>query len=40
MNYGIRNIDWEGEILLSVYRVHDTVCISVKDNGIGISGKR
>jgi two-component system sensor histidine kinase YesM len=37
VNYGIRNIDWEGEILLSVYRVHDAVCISVKDNGIGIS---
>ena len=40
VNYGIRNIDWEGEILLSVYRVHDTVCISVKDNGIGISGEK
>lgn len=40
VNYGIRNIDWEGEIVLSVYRMHDTVCISVKDNGIGISGEK
>lgn len=40
VNYGIRNIDWEGEILLSVYRMNDTVCISVKDNGIGISQEK
>lgn len=37
VNYGIRDIDWEGEILLSVYRMDDAICISVKDNGIGIS---
>ena len=37
VNYGIRNIYWEGEILLSVYRMNDTICISVKDNGIGIA---
>lgn len=36
VNYGIRNIDWEGEIVLSVYRMDDMICISVKDNGIGI----
>ena len=36
VNYGIRNIDWEGEICLSVYRMNDAVCISVKDNGIGV----
>ena len=40
VNYGIRNIDWEGEILLSVYRMNDTVCISVKDNGIGIAQEK
>lgn len=40
VNYGIRNIDWEGEILLSVYRINDTVCISVKDNGIGIEQEK
>ncbi len=37
VNYGIRGIDWEGEIVLGVFRVNDSVCISVKDNGIGIS---
>jgi len=37
VNYGIRNIDWEGEIVLSVYRMEDAICISIKDNGIGIS---
>lgn len=36
VNYGIRNIDWEGEIVLSVYKMDDMICISVKDNGIGI----
>ena len=36
VNYGIRNIDWEGEIKLRVYRQDNTVCISVKDNGVGI----
>ncbi len=40
VNYGIRNIDWEGEILLSVYRMNDTVCVSIKDNGIGISREK
>ena len=36
VNYGIRNIDWEGEIKLRVYRQDDTVCISISDNGAGI----
>lgn len=36
VNYGIRNIDREGHIELKVYRQDDTVCISIKDNGIGI----
>ncbi|MDO4188248.1 MAG: histidine kinase [Lachnospiraceae bacterium] len=36
VNYGIRNIDWEGEIKLKVYKQDDTVCISIKDNGVGI----
>ncbi|MBQ7587083.1 MAG: histidine kinase [Lachnospiraceae bacterium] len=36
VNYGIRNIDWEGLITLSLYREEDRVCISVKDNGVGI----
>ena len=37
VNYGIRNIDWEGLITLSVYEEDDRVCVSVKDNGMGIS---
>jgi len=36
VNYGIRNIDWEGHITLRVYRQDDTVCISISDNGVGI----
>lgn len=36
VNYGIRNIDREGKIKLSVYKQDNTVCISVKDNGVGI----
>ena len=37
VNYGIRNIDWDGLITLSLYREDDRACISVKDNGIGMS---
>ncbi|HOO27329.1 MAG TPA: histidine kinase [Lachnospiraceae bacterium] len=40
VNYGIRNIEWEGLIILSLYREGDKVCISVKDNGVGISKER
>ena len=40
VNYCIRNIDWEGEIVLSVYREDDVACVSVKDNGIGISQEK
>lgn len=36
VNYGIRNIDREGYIKLKVYKQDDTVCISIKDNGVGI----
>jgi len=37
INYGISNIDWSGLIELSVYEKCDKVCISIKDNGIGMS---
>ncbi len=40
VNYGIRNIEWEGLIVLSLYREDGLACISVKDNGIGISKER
>ncbi|MCR5508429.1 MAG: sensor histidine kinase [Lachnospiraceae bacterium] len=36
VNYGIRNIDREGIITLSLYREDDRACISVRDNGIGM----
>lgn len=37
VHYGIRNIDREGQIKLSLYREGEYACISVADNGIGIS---
>lgn len=40
VNYGIRNIDWEGLITLSLYRDGQNACISVRDNGIGIPKER
>ena len=40
VNYGIRNIDWEGRIELSVRRSGDSICISVWDNGAGMTGER
>ena len=36
INYGLRNIDWDKKIKLSVYELGDYVCVSVKDNGIGM----
>ena len=36
VNYGIRNIDWEGLITLSLYSEGDRACISVRGNGVGI----
>lgn len=37
VNYGIRNIDWEGHIDLKVTREGEMVYLSVKDNGAGMS---
>lgn len=37
INYGIRNIEWQGLIVLSIYERENYVHISIKDNGIGIS---
>lgn len=36
VNYGIRDIEWEGIIKLEVYDKHDFVYISIEDNGMGI----
>lgn len=40
VNYGIRDIDWEGRIELSVTREEEYVCISIRDNGIGMSQEK
>lgn len=40
VNYGIRDIDWEGWILLSVYREDDKVIICISDNGAGMEAQR
>lgn len=40
VNYGIRGIDWEGVIELSVNRDKDHICVSIRDNGIGISKEK
>ena len=37
VNHGIRNMAGEGRIWLSVYEEEDRICISVRDNGIGMS---
>ncbi len=39
INYGVRNIDWTKKIKLSVYSLEDYVCVSIKDNGIGMDQK-
>lgn len=36
VNYGIRNIDWEGHIFLKACRQGDFVYLTVEDNGVGI----
>lgn len=37
VNHGIREMGEAGRITLSVYRMDDVACISVRDNGIGMS---
>ena len=37
VNHGIRNIDRRGRIELSVRKENDMICITVSDNGIGMS---
>jgi sensor histidine kinase YesM len=40
VNYGIRDIEREGKIELSVYKVDDNICISIMDNGVGITQEK
>lgn len=37
VNHGIREMAGEGKIRLSVYRMDDVVCVSIRDNGKGMS---
>ncbi len=37
VNYGIRDIDWEGHIDLHVYKENGNVLLSIRDNGVGMS---
>ena len=37
VNYGIRNIDWEGRICTRVYKEGECAVICIEDNGIGMS---
>ncbi len=37
VNHGIREMDGKGKIWLSVYRIDDVACISIRDNGVGMS---
>lgn len=37
VNHGIREMAGGGSIWVSVYRIDDTACISIRDNGIGMS---
>ena len=37
VNYGIRDIDWEGHIDLRVYKDNGFVMLSIKDNGVGMN---
>ncbi len=39
VNHGIREMAGKGRIWLNVYRIDDTVCISVRDNGIGMGAE-
>lgn len=40
INHGVRGITWENLIELSVYEENNSICISVRDNGIGISKEK
>jgi len=36
VNYGVRNIDWDGIIKIKLFREGQNACISIEDNGVGI----
>lgn len=40
INHGIRGIEWENLIELTVHREEDSICVSVRDNGVGIEAEK
>ena len=40
MNHGIRNVEWEGHIWLTVKRTEDIVHVTIRDNGQGMTQER
>ena len=40
INHGVRGIAWENLIELSVYQEKNDICVSIRDNGIGISKEK
>jgi len=40
INYGIRGMEGKGIIEMSVYREDDSICISIRDNGIGMKQEK
>lgn len=40
VNYGVRNISWDSEIVLRIKDDGDYISVAVKDNGIGMSQER
>lgn len=40
INHGIRGVEWEKVIELSVYREKNHICVSVRDNGAGMSAEK
>lgn len=40
VNHGIREMAGEGRIWVNVYRMDDMACVSVRDNGVGMSRER
>jgi sensor histidine kinase YesM len=36
VNYGIRDIDYEGKIFMAVYHTEDQIEITIEDNGTGM----
>lgn len=40
INYGIRGIEWDGIILLSIYEEENRICIRIRDNGIGMEQEK